>query len=154
MLIAGGLSTGPALAPGAQVSCVCGDYNCTGTITSADILEITRGLYQLANSGSCVPEECRDTDGDGMITDRDVVWVTRAVYDKVAVHCDSVAPPFALQPTDDFFLLHETVFPAGDSIVLIHIDMVHYRPIAGFSVSFLIKVDGVVATFGAEDGFP
>jgi hypothetical protein len=138
--------------PHAQLPCVCGDYDCHGDVTGSDIWEITRYLYQ--GPYGCLWQECRDVDGDGMITDRDVVWVWRAGIYGIELHCDSIAAPFALAPTNDFFLLYEKVYPAGDSVVPIHLDIVHWKPIAGFSVAFLIKVGGVIAKFDSPGYFP
>ena len=136
----------------AQCPWICGDFNCTGSVTYSDIFEITRWLYQLVYP--CLDSACWNLDGHDVVTVRDVVYLTRSVWPPgLTIQCDSSGPELPIPPTTEFFVLHEKVYPAGDSVVTLHMDLVHWAPIAGFSVAYQIRVGAALAESISPDGF-
>jgi hypothetical protein len=136
----------------AQCPTVCGDYNQSGAVTSADIFSLTAWQYQGMQAPD-VDSACWDIDGYDVITNRDLVWLTRHVVDSSPIlNCDTLQPALTILPTIEFYFAHETVFLAYDSIARLNIDIVHRQPLAGASIAFEVQVDGQVAVLDTEDG--
>jgi len=135
----------------AQGFCICGDIDGSGTVRLHDLYEYLNWLYDL-DPGFCADSATGDIDGFATVTLRDVVWAHRFVlYEGAAPSCDSIAPPWIAVSSPDFFLVHDTLFPKGDSVHQIDITLIHQQRLSGFSMAFQIRVDGALAEFDTDE---
>jgi hypothetical protein len=130
----------------AQCPDACGDFNCNGSVSSSDVLDLGRWLYQLVYP--CLDSACWNVDGHDRVTARDLVYLTRSVFlPQPIIQCDSSGTELPVLPTAEFWVMHNADFPAGDSVVVLETELVHWAPLAGYSVAFQIRVDGALAEF-------
>jgi len=125
---------------------MCGDVNSSSTITSADIIYLINYLYV---EGPAPPEACGDVDNFQLTTIRDVFRLVYFIFKGgPGPICPPANGPYVSQPTLDYSLSYNNVFPANQTSVLLDLDMSALKQTHGMTLPFMITVDGVAPSFG------
>lgn len=123
---------------------LCADYNCTGTYTLSDLSEITRFIYQ----GMAPCMSCYGVDGLDRLTPRDVAWLSRHLYEEGPPPiCDSPLAAASVMPGSDFFLVYDTIFPAGVTIDTLQLRLVTLVPHYGYCAPMRVRIGGEIPEF-------
>lgn len=153
-------ASGVAQAPGLSRTMVCGglcgDFNNSGTVTSADVIAMVTWLF--LEGPPPFDFDCSDVDNYALITMRDVMWLVNYVFKGGAAPiCPAGLPPIVGTPSLANFIYYEDVFPAGATTAELDLFLSTSANMAALVVPVVITVGGLPATidnvvFG--DGIP
>lgn len=144
--------SGATFSPG-QAQCqggLCGDFNCTNTITSLDILDVTFALWYCADL-ICDCDSLYDVDQDGRLSNRDVAFVTQKVFNAGPTPSCLPGMPGVPPPTGGgVFLVHDQVIPAQTALDTIDFELVTTRSLYGLNVAMEVLLDGAPLNLGID----
>lgn len=135
--------------PLAQCATMCGDVNGTGSVTSADIIALSFYTHRADSQFVQDQRPCADLDDYEGITMRDLCVLLDFVFHRPAVvDCDLDNGSYLPIANSTYFLHHNSVFPPGDTVVRLDIDVTLPDPTMAVSIPLKILVGGEVPQFG------
>lgn len=122
----------------------CGDLNVSGTVTSADIIELVHLVGWFAYP--VYPRECGDVDDYASLNLRDLSWMLERVFQEgPALDCQPDSGTYVPVPNADVLLLFNYVYPAGDTLVRVQVDLFTGRPFHAVSLAIKVSVEDSMA---------
>jgi hypothetical protein len=120
---------------------VCGDYNVSGALTSADIF-LAYNIISEYDFPS-LPVEAWGGDGHDEYTIRDVVMFAHHVFGEApAPDCSTSAEALFPAPGIDFVLAYTREIPADSDSARVFFDLICHRRLAGLHLGFRMLIDG------------
>ena len=127
----------------AQCTGPCGDLDNSGGATTLDIMLLANWLHLYQQPPGALA--CGDVDGLQGITERDILWFWGYIHGGGPLFCPPFGPPYTPLANDDYAIVHNTVFPAGSSSVVLRVGMINRAVleccIFGLSAPLEIRVD-------------
>lgn len=118
---------------------ICGDLNSSNTVTSADIINMVHWVGWTGYVGNIA---CGDVDGFANLNVRDHAWMAEYVFrGGPAPMCPPDSGTYQPAPASDVQLMYNNVFPAGDTLVRVQLDLVTGRPFNYVSLLLRTRVD-------------
>lgn len=142
MLAATLILSGGAQAPSALAEClnICGDFNSSGTVTSADVITLFHLVGWVYYGGG---RECGDVDGYLGVGIRDLERMVNFVFhDGAPLTCPPESSSYMSVTNGDVRLRFTNIFPRGLSSARVQVNVLAARPTKHVSLAFRVQVDG------------
>lgn len=130
----------------AQCTGVCGDLDSNGLITSADLLALFPYISSADSTG--LDLRCANVDDHTGIILRDFVFLAWDAYLSWSLDCEINSGPFVPLPNAGYRLLHNSVYPAGDTSVTLYVDATFSNSTQAVALVLRVLVNGEIPSFG------
>lgn len=140
----------PSSVSRAQCTGVCGDVNSSGSIQSVDLIALFSYVCSADSTG--MDMGCSNVDNHAGVTLRDLLFLNWHIYIVGwPINCANDSGPFVPTSNPGYLLHYNSVYPAGDTSVTLHIDGTFAGVTQAAGLVLKVRVDGEVPTF-AEVG--
>jgi len=124
--------------PYAECTGLCGDVDSTGNITASDFVAVS--AYISSGDSAGMNMECANVDNHAGVTLRDLVFMFWNVYAGLDLDCRPDSGSFVPMDNAGYFLHYNSVFPAGDTAVMLNVDVTLGGPDVTWAVSVVARV--------------
>jgi len=124
----------------AQCTGVCGDVDLNGLINSRDV----DALFSYVSSGDSagIDIQCGNVDSHVGVTLRDLHFLWWYIQFGIPLDCNATSGPIVPLNNPGFLLNYNSVYPAGDTAVTLHIDVTLGNVTNAVAIVLKVRIDG------------